>query len=130
VLSAVVSDQYFRVPAVRLAEARADAPAPTYCYEFTWGTPVHRLGSCHALELGFVFDTLADPDTARLVGDRPPQELADDMHGRWVRFAATGDPGWPAYHPDSRAVLAFGSPASAVVLDPRPDERRLWDGIV
>jgi para-nitrobenzyl esterase len=130
VLSAVVTDQYFRVPAVRLAEARANAPTPTYCYEFTWGTPVHRLGSCHALELGFVFDTLADPDTARLVGDRPPQELADDMHGRWVRFAATGDPGWPAYRPDSRAVLAFGSPASTVVHDPRPDERRLWDGVV
>jgi para-nitrobenzyl esterase len=129
-LAALITDQFFRVPAVRLAEARATAPTPTYMYEFSWGTAVQNLGACHTLEIGFVFDTLNDPGVAKLTGDHPPQGLADDMHARWVRFAATGDPGWPAYEPGHRSVMTFGTPASRVVNDPRRDERQLWDGIV
>ncbi|HEX3588195.1 MAG TPA: carboxylesterase family protein [Pseudonocardiaceae bacterium] len=129
-LCALITDQYFRVPAVRLAEARFAAPTPTYCYEFTWGTPVGSLGSCHALEIGFVFDTIDDPATAHITGDEPPHDLADDMHNRWVEFARHGDPGWPAYEPGRRAVMTFDSPSSHVVDNPRPDELALWDGIV
>jgi para-nitrobenzyl esterase len=129
-LAAVITDQYFRVPAIRLAEARAGAPTPTYCYEFTWVTHVRDLGACHALEIGFVFDNLTEPGTAGLVGDEAPQALATEMHARWLDFARTGDPGWPAYDPADRAVQAFGSPTSAVVRDPRAAERLLWDGIV
>jgi para-nitrobenzyl esterase len=130
VLAAVITDSYFRLPAIRLAEARATAPTPTYMYEFTWGTAVSGLGACHALEIGFVFDTLDKPGTADLAGPNPPQELADDMHARWVAFATTGDPGWPAYDAQRRAVMTFGSPESRVVDDPRADERTLWDGVV
>jgi para-nitrobenzyl esterase len=129
-LAAVLTDQFFRVPAVRLAEARADAPTGTWCYEFAWGTPVRGLGACHTLEIGFVFDTIADPETVRLNGPDAPSALAEDMHGRWVAFARDGDPGWPAYDPGRRAVLTFDSPSSTVVDDPRADERALWDGIV
>lgn len=126
-LSAAMTDQFFRVPAIRLAEGRATG-APTYFYEFAWGTSVQDLGACHAVEIGFVFDTL--PNTGQLAGGNPPQALADDMHARWVAFARTGDPGWPAYDLSRRAVMTFNDPTSAVVDDPRPDERKLWDGIV
>ena len=54
------------------------------------------------------------------------------MHRAWVAFAATGDPGWPAYTPDRRAVARFGNgddPGWEVVEDPRGDLRELWDGI-
>jgi para-nitrobenzyl esterase len=129
-LAALMTDQYFRMPAVRLAEARAKGPTPTYMYEFGWATDVLNLRACHALEVGFVFDTLNDAGTAKLAGDHPPQGLADDMHARWVRFATTGDPGWPAYEPTRRSVMTFGTPVSTVVDDPRPDERQLWDGVV
>jgi para-nitrobenzyl esterase len=129
VLAAVITDQYFRLPAVRLAEARAAAPTPTFTYEFAWGTQVKQLGACHALEIGFVFDTLAKPGTAKMAGAEPPQALADDMHARWVAFAKDGDPGWPVYGPE-RTVMTFGSPTSGVVTDPRAAERALWDGIV
>ncbi|HEY1572833.1 MAG TPA: carboxylesterase family protein [Pseudonocardiaceae bacterium] len=130
VLAAVITDGYFRLPAVRLAEARAAAPTPTYMYEFAWRTPVLGLGACHALEIGFAFDTLDKPGTADMAGPRPPQSLADDMHARWIAFASGGDPGWPAYDPTRRAVMTFDSPESRVVDDPRPDERTLWDGVV
>lgn len=128
VLAAMATDQFFRLPAIRLAEGRVDAPTATYCYEFAWGTSVHGLGACHALELGFVFDTLATAE--RLTGPNPPQAIADDMHARWVAFARTGDPGWPAYDTRRRAVMTFNEKESGVVDDPRGDERRLWDGIV
>jgi para-nitrobenzyl esterase len=130
VLAAVITDAYFRLPAIRLAEARADAPSPTYAYEFAWQSPIGRLGACHALEIGFVFDNLGQPSTALMAGDNPPQALADDMHDRWVAFARTGDPGWPAYHPSSRAVMTFDGEGSHLADDPRADERRLWDGVV
>ncbi|HVV21211.1 MAG TPA: carboxylesterase family protein [Pseudonocardiaceae bacterium] len=128
VLAAVLTDQFFRVPAIRLAEGRASAPTPTFVYEFAWGTPVRNLGACHAVEIGFVFDTLAD--TGRLAGGNPPQALADDVHARWVAFAETGDPGWPAYDLDRRPVMTFDEGRSRVVDDPRADERRVWDGTV
>lgn len=130
VLAAMATDWFFRLPAIRLAEARADAPSPTYAYEFAWPTPVGRLGACHALELGFVFDTLAEPGTDLLTGPDAPQRLADDMHARWVAFAEHGDPGWPAYHPDTRTVMTFDGTGARLVNDPRADERRLWDGNV
>ncbi|MFG3512331.1 carboxylesterase/lipase family protein [Streptomyces bobili] len=100
----MVTDHLLRLPLQRLAEAR---PGTSYVYEFAWPSLRPGLGACHALELGFVFDTGGLPDSAKLAGDGPPQDLADAMHGAWVRFATTGDPGWEpwdATHP----VRVFG----------------------
>ena len=129
-LAAVITDSYFRVPAIRVAEARADASSPTYLYEFGWPSSVDRLGACHGLEIGFVFDTLGEPGANWLAGPDAPQSLADDMHARWVAFAKTGDPGWPAYDTTSRPVMTFDGRGAALVNDPRAEERRLWDGLV
>ena len=38
-LGAVTTDWLFRIPAIRMAEARASAPAATYMYEFAWRSP-------------------------------------------------------------------------------------------
>ena len=130
VLAAMITDSYFRLPSIRVAEARADAPSPTYAYEFAWPTPVDRLGACHALEIGFVFDTLREPGSNWLAGSDAPQSLADNMHARWVAFAKSGDPGWPAYDTESRSVMTFDGDGATLVNDPRADERRLWDGVV
>ncbi|MFD3971084.1 carboxylesterase/lipase family protein [Streptomyces cyaneofuscatus] len=124
-LGALATDLLLRVPLNRLADARAGAPASTYVYEFGWPSPVQRLGACHALELGFVFDTLAHPDTMALTGPDAPQELAGAMHRAWVDFATTGDPGWPSWDA-SRPVRFFGPGAPALVLAPRDDELRGW----
>jgi para-nitrobenzyl esterase len=130
VLAAMITDWYFRVPAIRMAEARADAPSATFAYEFAWPSPVDRLGACHALEIGFVFDTLREPGSNWLGGPDAPQSLADNMHARWVAFAKDGDPGWPAYDTESRSVMTFDGDGATLVNDPRADERRLWDGVI
>ncbi|MFJ7417065.1 hypothetical protein ACIQXD_00405 [Streptomyces uncialis] len=85
-------------------------------YEFGRPSPVRGLGACHALELGFVFATLDRPGTDALTGPDAPQEPADAVHAAWVRFAATGDPGWRAWE-GSRPVMTFG-----------PDARPWWRG--
>jgi carboxylesterase type B len=51
------------------------------------------------------------------------------MHGAWVRFISTGDPGWPRYGAERRATMRFGTP-SMVVDDPRAAERAIWDSVM
>jgi para-nitrobenzyl esterase len=130
ILAALVTDWFFRIPAVRVAEARAANSASagnTWMYRFDWRSPAFdaRLGSCHAVEIPFVFDTLADPSTLARLGADAPQAVADTIHAAWVRFIADGDPGWPAYDTDSRATGVFTEKLE-VASDPAGDERLLW----
>lgn len=129
ILAAIVTDWFFRIPAVRIAEARAPRNLQTYMYEFGWGSEVldGRLGSCHASEVPFVFKTAGDSNLKSLMGDAPPQALEDAVHGAWTRFVETGDPGWASFETTSRATMTFDS-SSSVVFDPRADERDLWAG--
>ena len=128
-LMAALGDWFFRVPAVRVAEARLAHGRDTYVYEFGWRSPQFggRLGACHALEIGFVFDNLDDPSGEPLAGSAPPQALADEMHGAWVAFVESGSPGWAAYGSDRR-VRRFAE-ASETVTDPSADQRKAWDGV-
>jgi len=129
-LMAVATDWFFRLPALRLAEARTSAPGSTHVYEFAWPSPQFggRLGACHALEIGFVFDTLTAEGSQPMAGEAPPQELADTMHRAWVDFVTTGDPGWPSYDVTTRPTQVFGT-LTSVVPDPRGAQRAVWDGI-
>ncbi|TDP91046.1 para-nitrobenzyl esterase [Labedaea rhizosphaerae] len=130
VLAALRTDSFFRVPAARLAEAHSEAPAPTYLYEFTWETPLAGMGSCHALEIPFVFDGLAGAQGRPLYGDDLPQSLADAMHGAWVAFAKDLDPGWTAFDPDKRTTMVFGRPETGPVQDPHAALDPFWQGVV
>ena len=128
-LNDVMTDWFYRIPAIRLAEARQRNGSQTFMYEFAWRSPEFdgRLGACHALEIGFVFDNLADPAGRPLAGPHPPQSLADEMHSAWVRFVSEGAPGWPAYGTE-RTVRIFDE-SSSTAKDPRADERGVWAGI-
>jgi carboxylesterase type B len=128
-LAAIQTDWYWRIPAIRLADAHAKSDAATYMYEFAWRSPQFNglLGACHALEIPFVFDILG-AGTESLLGTDPPQQLADTMHAAWVSFATSGDCGWPKYDLSRRATMRFDT-MSAVVDDPRSIERALWEGV-
>ncbi|WP_413099169.1 carboxylesterase family protein [Streptomyces sp. Inha503] len=88
-------DAIFRDARERLV-SRSDK---AFTYDFDWrGGP---FGACHAVELPFVFDTTDLPAlrTANgLLGPDIPPSLAAEMHGAWVRFAKSGDPGWSGTH--------------------------------
>jgi len=130
-LGALITDWFFRVPAIRLAEAHARNGGSPYLYEFAWRSPLFdgRFGAAHALEIGFVFDNLGREGAMTLAGDAPPQALADAMHRAWVAFATNGAPGWSSYDVRERTVMRFVATGGTVVMDPAANERRLWDGI-
>ena len=127
-MMAAVGDWFFRIPAIRLAEARQARGADTFVYEFLWPSPQFdgHLGACHALEVPFVFDNLDDPLNEPLMGTAPPQALADEMHGAWVSFVTTGSPGWAPYGAQ-RTVRQFDA-ASVTVNDPGAAQRLVWEG--
>ncbi|HEY8479611.1 MAG TPA: carboxylesterase/lipase family protein [Spirillospora sp.] len=126
-MATILTDGVFRIPAHRTADGHvlSDGAGGTWMYEFAWRSAKEDLGACHALELGFVFDTLTKAGEL-LTGPNPPQALADRMHRAWVHFATHGNPGWPQYHPSDRAVMLFDQPTDEVVHNPRAGDRELW----
>ncbi len=130
-LSTLITDWFFRIPAIRLAEAHARNSGSPYLYEFAWRSPLFdgRFGAAHAVEIGFVFDNLRREGRMGLTGDEPPQALAEVMHRAWVAFATSGTPGWSPYDSRARTVMRFDGAGGTVVKDPAANERRLWDGI-
>lgn len=120
---AILTDAAFRGPATHLAAAHHAAGATVYAYEFGWATSVGGLGSSHALELAFVFDTLSAGGA--MAGPDAPTQLADDMHRAWVAFGHDGSPGWPPWTPAASTVMTFDA-TSAVGPAPRADELAFW----
>jgi len=128
--SAIQTDWYWRIPAVRMADAHVrTARAATYMYEFAWPSPQFdgRLGAAHSLEIPFVFDTLG-LGTQPLLGPDPPQSLATAMHKAWVAFAVGGDCGWPRYDSARRPTMHFDA-VSRVIDNPLASKLALWSSI-
>jgi len=135
--SAIETDRVFRMPGVRLAEIHGRTEHRTYNYLFTWRSPAMRgaLGSCHALELGFVFGTNHLAGMRRFAGEGPAAEkLAGEMQDAWIAFARHGDPSctslgaWPGYTEVNRATMLLGE-TSGVADAPYEEERRAWDDV-
>lgn len=135
VVGAAMTDTEFRVPACELADRQA-AHADVHTYLFEWASDAWggRLGSCHALEIPFVFDNLAQPGVAMLVGEHPPPGLAQAMADAWVRFARGGPPdvtapdgilAWYPHDAVQRPTMVFGE-SPRMQHDPLGDERSLW----
>jgi para-nitrobenzyl esterase len=116
-LTEAMSDLVFRWPARRFAEEHRGR---THVYEFDWRSPAFRgeLGACHAVELPFVFDSLASTTgPTGLLGENPPQALADRTHRLWVDFARDGTLPWAPFDRETRQVYRIA--ADAVVHEPR-----------
>jgi para-nitrobenzyl esterase len=127
---AIQTDRWFRHPALALAEAHAGAGGDAFAYLFDWKSPALGgvLGSCHALEVPFVFGRLAGP-VARFVGEGPGvAELSGAMQDAWLAFARSGVAPWPGYAGDRRATQLFGERRS-VVDAPDEQERSFWEAL-
>ncbi|WP_211233294.1 carboxylesterase/lipase family protein [Brevibacterium album] len=128
-LTHVLTDWMFRIPAIRFAEARAGAHTlPTYMYEFAWPSPMESLGSCHALELAFAFDTLDAEQSSALTGPDAPRGLAADLHRTWTEFIGTGSLPWAPYTPENRTVEVFDTVRTTAV-DPLSERTAAWRGL-
>lgn len=104
---AVQTDRMFTVPTLDAAQAHTDSGGRTFVYVFA-ARPDGGIGAAHASELAPLFGTF-DGSFAAVTHPRPHEgdrRLGEEMRQAWVRFAASGDPGWPAWD-GSHAVRVF-----------------------
>ncbi|WP_428152400.1 carboxylesterase/lipase family protein [Brevundimonas sp.] len=124
VLSDALTDLVFRWPA-RVFAARHKGR--THFYEMGWRSPAFdgELGACHAVEMPFVFDTLATGAGPKgFLGENPPQALADSIHKVWVDYARDGTAPWAEYEPGTRQVYRLD--LGKAVRDPDVPAANLW----
>ena len=131
---AVIGDVMLRVPGLRLADAQTSR-APTYAYLFDWKSPGMNgaLGSCHALELPFVFGT---HDTApEFCGAGPVADaFAELTMDTWLNFAKTGNPSGegveaPSWDANAKPIQVLGD-NPRVEHDWRGQEVGVWDEVI
>jgi para-nitrobenzyl esterase len=134
---AIETDRTMRHPAMTLAARQAAHQPQTYAYLFTWPSPVlgGMLGSCHALELPFVFGTLEHRLLRPLVGRGPEAvALAERIQDAWIAFARTGRPAhpgigdWPGYDGGQRRTMILDR-RCRVEPAPREPELSFWASV-
>ena len=131
---AMGSDIVFRWPSLRLAATQRIHQSATFVYLFTWPSPAFGgvLGSCHALEIPFVFGSFEHPFIGPFVGMGPAAaRLSGAMRHAWATFARTGQPHvdggppWQPWDPNRRATMVFGE-TSGPEDGPRDQELAAW----
>jgi len=134
---AIETDRTMRHPAMALATLQAVHQPRTFAYLFTWPSPAlgGMLGSCHALDLPFVFGTFAHPLLRPLVGRGPEtRALAERIQDTWIAFARTGHPShagigdWPGYDGVRRRTMVLDR-RCRVESAPREPERAFWESV-
>lgn len=105
----------FEAGTTRMARAHARiSGGRTRLYSFGYRSTAldGRLGAAHTVELPFVFDIADEPrlhGDADLLGPAPaPARPAARVHGAWVAFARTGNPGWAPFDPRRPTVEILG----------------------
>ena len=135
---ALQSDRIFHYPAARLADLQAQHQPKTYSYLFDWQPPVlgRALGSCHGLDLPFVFGGARGALLrAGLVADRAAGPLCEYMQDAWISFARSGDPyqgdpsDWPAYDLRRRYTRGLGAKLR-IFKDPHEAAREFWEPLI
>jgi para-nitrobenzyl esterase len=129
-MSAIVGDFMFRVPALSMVESQRRHGMPVYSYLFNWRSPAlgGALGACHALDLGFVFGTF---DAVFCGRGAEAERLSRNIQDGWIAFARTGNPSceglgtWPQYG-EGRSTMILGKECH-VEEAPYDDERRAWE---
>jgi len=94
------------------AEARAASGHPAYVYQLNFEN------AKHTDDIGLSFGTKPNMTAAQ-------QAMSDTIMRAFVRFAKTGNPGWPPYTLPNRATMIFDT-RSRVENNPRRWERELF----
>ena len=88
-----IMTDYLAASARYLVRLHSAVNPKSFLYHFTHASG--PLGAFHTSEVPFVFATT-------------PGDLSKAMSSSWVRFAATGSPGWPAYTSSADPYMEFG----------------------
>jgi para-nitrobenzyl esterase len=133
-VSTTLSDRMFRMPSLQLAVAHTAGGGRAHVYELTWPSPAlgGALGACHALDVPLVFGTLEAPNMFSLLPTPPTLdvlEVSETFQQAWTAFAATGDPGWPAWtESDAATFVVDAGDRGGLRAYPEEASRQLWAG--
>ncbi len=128
-------DWMYRVPAIRVAEARAGTPQRAWMYRFDIPAPSAFMGgiATHASDVLFWFGQIGPSPFMELLYGRPvtPEEEAASrtMRRDLAGFARDGRASWPAYDLGRRATKIYDL-TPHVADDPGGEARALWEGLV
>lgn len=131
-----IESEAFRIRSIRLAEdkAGAEGAAPTFHYLFRrTASKIPQARSYHGLEMGFVFDNLAE--TMRFtLADEGSERLAREMSARWAAFARSGRPDvdglpeWEPFDAESRRTMEIDQ-GWEMTTDPLGEDRAAWSDV-
>ncbi len=121
-VGAVIDAAAIQSTVARTAETRVAAGDPTWVYEFSWNG---GKGPRHCTDLPFFWACPQAENVERYLGEPAPPALVAAMHDSWVGFITSGEPGFPAYEPEHRKVMAWSDPP-AVLEDGLSEVRQVW----
>ena len=123
---------------VTVADRKSLQPAPVYRYRDDYQSNVPIAGTdwtlraCHGSDVAVFFDNYEIPG---LQGNGPGlAEASGAMSGYFASFArsgvptAQGQPAWPRYYIENRAVMLLNSQCR-VAYDPDSEQRKLWKSL-
>lgn len=140
---AITTARMIGIGAITIAERKyAQQGGPAYMYIFKHENPAlipgtqHKFGAPHAMEISYKFNNVqpSGGSNAGLMSISRPESIkaAHNMSEMWSTFARTGrpaaagQPAWPAYTTEKRSTMEIDAEC-AVVDDPYPLERKLWE---
>ena len=106
-----LSDLFFRVPAVKIAQLHSKNKGNAYLYYWTYPTAIPNLGACHSCELSYVFKNL---DYEKQYDEKKINyKLAEVSQSMWANFARNGNPStedykWEKYDSKNDYYMVFG----------------------
>ncbi|MGX9790415.1 carboxylesterase/lipase family protein [Mycobacterium sp. MMS18-G62] len=120
----VCSDFVYRMPTLHIAQAHTAGGGTTYLYEFCYDAS--PIGAAHTTEIPMVFGTLDSPIGSALYRSASDAgAVSREMSAAWRAFAATGDPGWPAYERVEQLTRVFDV-SSTTTRYPEQASQRIW----
>jgi para-nitrobenzyl esterase len=131
VLADITTDRLVRLPALQVAEARAQHGHPGYVYQLNWRSPA--LGACHTVDIPLLFDNLAAWSASPMFRGVDPaavEPLGHTFRRAVAAFVRTGNPNtagvpkWNPYTPDDRRTMCFNT-LTVTLTDPAQGERLL-----
>jgi para-nitrobenzyl esterase len=130
---AIQTDRLFRYHSTLVADAQS-TQARVYAYLFTWPSPLMDgiLGSCHALEIPFMFGNFDGPLGGLAGAGDDANGLSAKMRASWLGFVRNGNPNhdglpeWQPYTAATRQTMRLDR-TCALESDPMSPERRAWE---
>ena len=107
----LLTDIFFRVPALKIAQLHSKNNGNVYLYYWTYPSSIPYFGACHAIELSYVLNNLQETE---LIGNQNINYgLAEVSQDMWANFAKNGNPStkeykWEKYDCKIDNFMVFG----------------------